>query len=93
MGGNAFTKAIADTFRLNFDSGEAQAYRANEQIREADIAGDEASVHGFGVGDSAFARFYTSSHSNVKLQGLSRWGVARRCVACCSIFSRACKCR
>ena len=68
MGGNAFTKAIADTFKLNFEKAEklkrtAPMSKYARQILQAmkPVFTDLASEIQRSLG------FYTSSHSNVKL--------------------------
>ena len=68
MGGNAFTKAIADTFKLNFEKAEklkrtAPMSKYARQILQAmkPVFTDLASEVQRSLG------FYTSSHSNVKL--------------------------
>ena len=68
MGGNTFTKAIADTFKLNFEKAEklkrtAPMSKYARQILQAmkPVFTDLASEIQRSLG------FYTSSHSNVKL--------------------------
>ena len=68
LGGNAFTKAIADTFKLNFEKAEklkrtAPMSKYARQILQAmkPVFTDLASEIQRSLG------FYTSSHSNVKL--------------------------
>ena len=75
MGGNAFTKAIADTFKLNFEKAEklkrtAPMSKYARQILQAmkPVFTDLASEIQRSLG------FYTSSHSNVKLARVSRAG-------------------
>jgi type IV pilus assembly protein PilM len=75
MGGNAFTKAIADTFKLNFEKAEklkrtAPMSKYARQILQAmkPVFTDLASEIQRSLG------FYTSSHSNVKLARIIAMG-------------------
>jgi type IV pilus assembly protein PilM len=75
MGGNAFTKAIADTFKLNFEKAEklkrtAPMSKYARQILQAmkPVFTDLASEIQRSLG------FYTSSHSNVKLARIMALG-------------------
>jgi len=75
MGGNAFTRAIADTFKLNFDKAEklkrtAAMSKYARQIFQAmrPVFSDLAAEIQRSLG------FYTSSNTNVKLVGMIAFG-------------------